>query len=294
MKINEAISSFLTFLLTEKGDGIKTLQAYETDLKDFQDYLENKDVSLLNSDDLNDYLFFLKDRGYKNASLIRKATAIKGLYKYLKNEGIVDITISDLQSPKKEKRLPQILSLDEINQILRVIPREKDKGLLDLAMILLTFSCGLRVSEVTSLRKDRINFKNGYLRAFGKGNKERILPISSEAIDVISKYDNCVRSNIKTKSPLFFLHPNGKEVSRQYFFLQLKKYVKEANINKSVSPHTLRHTYATLLLENGAQLRTLQVLLGHADIETTQIYTHLSKKKQHEEYLSSMRRNKTN
>ena len=290
MRINEAISSFLTYLLTEKGDGVKTLNAYEKDLKDFQDYLENKDVSLLKGDDLNDYLFFLKDKGYKTSSLIRKATAIKGLYKHLKNEGIVSITISDLQSPKKEKRLPEVLTLDEINKILQVIPQEKDKGLLDLALVMLTFSCGLRVSEVVSLRKDRINFKNGYLRAFGKGNKERILPISEEALSVLSRYDDRVRNKIKTKSPIFFLHPDGKEVSRQYFFLQLKKYVKQANIAKSVSPHTLRHTYATLLLENGAQLRTVQVLLGHADIETTQIYTHLSKKKQHEEYLSSMRR----
>ena len=284
------IEEFLTYLLTEKGDSIKTIEAYKLDLYSFSNYVDNKDVSLLSSNDMNDYLFSLSDKGYKNASLIRKSMSIKGFYKYLKREGAIDLVLTDLQVPKKEKRLPEILSVEEINQLIEQIDINTDKGLLDLAMILLTFSCGLRVSELVLLRKDRINFKNAYLRVFGKRNKERILPVSKEALEVLIRYDQTIRNKIQKKSPLFFLHSDGKEVSRQYFFLEIKKYAKKANLKKNISPHTLRHSYATLLLENGAQLKQVQAFLGHADIETTQIYTHLSKKKQQEEYEASMRR----
>lgn len=284
------IEEFLTYLLTEKGDSIKTIEAYKLDLYSFSNYVDNKDVSLLSSNDMNDYLFSLSDKGYKNASLIRKSMSIKGFYKYLKREDAIDLVLTDLQVPKKEKRLPEILSVEEINQLIEQIDINTDKGLLDLAMILLTFSCGLRVSELVLLRKDRINFKNAYLRVFGKRNKERILPVSKEALEVLIRYDQTIRNKIQKKSPLFFLHSDGKEVSRQYFFLEIKKYAKKANLKKNISPHTLRHSYATLLLENGAQLKQVQAFLGHADIETTQIYTHLSKKKQQEEYEASMRR----
>lgn len=291
MKTNEAVEEFLTFLLTEKGDSLTTIKAYQIDLEEFTRFVSNKPAEGLNSADMNDFLFSLQSKGMKNATLIRKSMAIKGLYKFLKGEGIIKITLSDLQSPKKEKHLPDILTIEEINLLLRQPDLQTAKGILDLAMMEVTFFCGLRVSELIELRIDKINTKSGYLRVLGKGNKERIIPINQEALKVVSYYQEEVRSHIETKSMKLFLHENGREVSRQYFFLELKKYVKMANINKNVSPHTLRHCFATQLLENGAQLRLVKELLGHADIETTQIYTHLSKKKQQEEYEKSMRRN---
>ena len=291
MKTNEACEEFLTFLLTEKGDSLNTINAYKVDLEEFTSFVKNKEASKLGSEDMNDFLFALQSHGIKNATLIRKSMAIKGLYKFLKGEGILDITLSDLQTPKKEKRLPDILSLEEIQRLFQQPDINTPKGLLDLALMETTFACGLRVSELINLRKDKINTKSGYLRVLGKGSKERIIPIHQEALKVISLYEKEVRSKIDTKKMNLFLHKNGKEISRQYFFIELKKYVKQAGIEKNVSPHTLRHCFATLLLENGAQLRQVQELLGHADIETTQIYTHLSKKKQQEEYEKSMRRN---
>jgi integrase/recombinase XerD len=221
-------------------------------------------------------LFGLQSHGIKNATLIRKSMAIKGLYKFLKGEGILDITLSDLQTPKKEKRLPDILSLEEIQRLFQQPDINTPKGLLDLALMETTFACGLRVSELINLRKDKINTKSGYLRVLGKGSKERIIPIHQEALKVISLYEKEVRSKIDTKKMNLFLHKNGKEISRQYFFIELKKYVKQAGIEKNVSPHTLRHCFATLLLENGAQLRQVQELLGHQNLSTTQIYTHVT------------------
>ena len=291
MKTNEACEEFLTFLLTEKGDSLNTINAYKVDLEEFTSFVKNKEANKLGSEDMNDFLFGLQSHGIKNATLIRKSMAIKGLYKFLKGEGILDITLSDLQTPKKEKRLPDILSLEEIQRLFQQPDINTPKGLLDLALMETTFACGLRVNELINLRKDKINTKSGYLRVLGKGSKERIIPIHQEALKVISLYEKEVRSKIDTKKMNLFLHKNGKEISRQYFFIELKKYVKQAGIEKNVSPHTLRHCFATLLLENGAQLRQVQELLGHADIETTQIYTHLSKKKQQEEYEKSMRRN---
>ncbi len=290
MKISLEVEEFLTYLITEKGDSLKTIECYKKDLKEFSDYLSDKDCSLLSNDDMNDFLSFLKEKGMKNNSLIRKSMSVKGFYSFLKREGIITVALSDLVTPKKEGKLPDILSMDEMERLLGMMDLSTAKGQLDHAMVLICFSCGLRVSELVNLRIDQINTKNGYLRVSGKRNRQRLIPISKDALEGMNQYVLAVRDKSHTKSPCLFVHENGKEVSRQYFFLELKKYVKMAGINKNVSPHTLRHSYASILLENGAQLRTIQELLGHQDISTTQIYTHISKKKEQEEYDQAMRR----
>ncbi len=290
MKISLEVEEFLTYLITEKGDSLKTIECYKKDLKEFSDYFSDKDCSLLSNDDMNDFLSFLKEKGMKNNSLIRKSMSVKGFYSFLKREGIITVALSDLVTPKKEGKLPDILSMDEMERLLGMMDLSTAKGQLDHAMVLICFSCGLRVSELVNLRIDQINTKNGYLRVSGKRNRQRLIPISKDALEGMNQYVLAVRDKSHTKSPCLFVHENGKEVSRQYFFLELKKYVKMAGINKNVSPHTLRHSYASILLENGAQLRTIQELLGHQDISTTQIYTHISKKKEQEEYDQAMRR----
>ena len=290
MKTSQKVEDFLTYLVTEKGDNITTIHCYQKDLSEFYEYLNDKEVENLTSDDMNDFLSHLSNKGMKNNTIIRKSMAIKGFYKYLRMEGVISVSLTDLVTPKKESRLPVTLSLEEVTKLLDQPSRDTDKGLLDHTMILLCFSCGLRVSELVGLRIDRINHKNGFLRIFGKRNKERLVPISQGALNAVSEYEIGYRKSIKTTNKNLFLHPDGSLVSRQYFFLELKKYSKMAGIEKNVSPHTLRHTYATLLLENGAKLRNIQELLGHQDISTTQIYTHISKKKQVEEYHSAMPR----
>ena len=289
MKTSIEIEEFLTFLVTEKGNDIKTMNAYKFDLYSFCDFISDKDVSLLTVNDYNDFIFSLQDKGYKKSSLIRKSIAIKGFYKFLKNEGLNDVILFDLQSPKNDKRLPVVLTIDEVESIFKVIETDQ-RGMLDKTIIFLLFTCGLRVSELVSLKKDTINVKKGYLKVLGKRNKERIVPLSKEAITALNDYQNNYLKNIKTKSKNLFIHKDGSEISRQYVFLRIKKYAKEANIKKEVSPHTLRHTYATLLLENDAPLRMVQELLGHKEIATTQIYTHISNKKKKEEYEHAMRR----
>ncbi len=289
MTLIEAKEEFLTYLMTEKGDTGKTLESYKVDLDQFIRFVGKRDACELTGNDLGDFLSFLSGKGYKNNTLIRKSMAVKGFYKFLKNEGEIRLVLSDLLTPKKEQRLPDVLSSEEIQRLFAAIDQKDYKGRLDFTLCLICFSCGLRVSELISLRKDKINPESGQIRLMGKRSKERIVPISNEALEGLFSYLK-ERDKIKTKSKNLFVHQNGKEVSRQYFFLEIKKYAKDAKIKKNVSPHTLRHSYATLLLENGAQLKEIKELLGHEDISTTQIYTHISKKKEEEEYRQAMRR----
>lgn len=288
MKINDAIESFLTFLSAEKGDSKNTILAYEKDLLDFKKSLKKDEVKDLNSEDLSDYLCQLSDKKLKKATLVRKSMAIRGFYKYLKGEGLLNVNLAGLPIPKTGRKLPTILSEEEINLLFSEPKNDTPKGALDSALLEVCYSCGLRVSELVNLRKDQINFKNGYIKVLGKGRKERIVPIGQEAIASILNYQEVY--TFKNKSPLVFQNRDGKKVSRQYFFLELKKYAKLAHINKRISPHTLRHSFATRLLENGAQLRDVQELLGHSQIETTQIYTHVSRTLEQKDYDAHMKR----
>lgn len=285
--MNEEIENFLIYLATEKGDSKKTLGAYEKDLQQFFDYFSSKNKKEITLEDFSDYLIYLNDKNYKRTSVIRKSTAIKTFLKFLKNENKTSIVISEIKIPKRERKLPNILTVSEVKLLFSAPDIKTYKGLLDLVMIEMCYYCGLRVSELCNLKIEDINFTALHLKVLGKGSKERIVPFSEELASYLTLY---LQRREKILNPFLFVHQNGKRVSRQYLFLEIKKYALEKGINKNIHPHLFRHTFATNLLENGANLKQVQALLGHKNIETTEIYTHVSKKKEREIYDKAMKR----
>lgn len=285
--MNEEIENFLIYLATEKGDSKKTLGAYEKDLQQFFDYFSSKNKKEITLEDFSDYLIYLNDKNYKRTSVIRKSTAIKTFLKFLKNENKTSIVISEIKIPKRERKLPNILTVSEVKLLFSAPDIKTYKGLLDLVMIEMCYYCGLRVSELCNLKIEDINFTALHLKVLGKGSKERIVPFSEELASYLTLY---LQRREKILNPFLFVHQNGKRVSRQYLFLEIKKYALEKGINKNIHPHLFRHTFATNLLENGANLKQVQALLGHKNIETTEIYTHISKKKEREIYDKAMKR----
>lgn len=285
--MNEEIENFLIYLATEKGDSKKTLEAYKKDLQQFFDYFSSKNKKEITLEDFSEYLIYLNDKKYKRTSMIRKSTAIKSFLKFLKNENKTSIVISEIKIPKKERNLPDILTTSEVSLLFSAPEIKTYKGLLDLVMIEMCYYCGLRVSELCNLKIEDINFTALHLKVLGKGGKERIVPFSEELASYLTLY---LQQREKVVNPFVFVHQNGKRVSRQYLFLEIKKYALEKGIKKNIHPHLFRHTFATNLLENGANLRQVQALLGHKNIETTEIYTHVSKKKEREIYDKAMKR----
>lgn len=285
--MNEEIENFLIYLATEKGDSKKTLEAYKKDLQQFFDYFSSKNKKEITLEDFSEYLIYLNDKKYKRTSVIRKSTAIKSFLKFLKNENKTSIVISEIKIPKKERKLPDILTTSEVSLLFSAPDIKTYKGLLDLVMIEMCYYCGLRVSELCNLKIEDINFTALHLKVLGKGSKERIVPFSEELASYLTLY---LQRREKILNPFLFVHQNGKRVSRQYLFLEIKKYALEKGINKNIHPHLFRHTFATNLLENGANLKQVQALLGHKNIETTEIYTHVSKKKEREIYDKAMKR----
>lgn len=285
--MNEEIENFLIYLATEKGDSKKTLEAYKKDLQQFFDYFSSKNKKEITLEDFSEYLIYLNDKKYKRTSVIRKSTAIKTFLKFLKNENKTSIVISEIKIPKKERKLPDILTISEVSLLFSAPDIKTYKGLLDLVMIEMCYYCGLRVSELCNLKIEDINFTALHLKVLGKGSKERIVPFSEELASYLTLY---LQRREKIVNPFVFVHQNGKRVSRQYLFLEIKKYALEKGIKKNIHPHLFRHTFATNLLENGANLRQVQALLGHKNIETTEIYTHVSKKKEREIYDKAMKR----
>lgn len=285
--MNEEIENFLIYLATEKGDSKKTLEAYKKDLQQFFDYFSSKNKKEITLEDFSEYLIYLNDKKYKRTSIIRKSTAIKTFLKFFKNENKTSIVISEIKIPKKERKLPDILTISEVSLLFSAPDIKTYKGLLDLVMIEMCYYCGLRVSELCNLKIEDINFTALHLKVLGKGSKERIVPFSEELASYLTLY---LHQREKIVNPFVFVHQNGKRVSRQYLFLEIKKYALEKGIKKNIHPHLFRHTFATNLLENGANLRQVQALLGHKNIETTEIYTHVSKKKEREIYDKAMKR----
>ncbi|MFA5370137.1 MAG: site-specific tyrosine recombinase XerD, partial [Candidatus Omnitrophota bacterium] len=260
--------------------------AYRSDLYKYTDFLESNKKRLHLNDvtrnDVRDYMIYQKDKALSSNSISRRLVAIKVLHRFLLRERYVkeDIT-SVLDSPKLWKHLPETLSLGEIEDMIKK-PNTRDRiGLRDKAALELMYAAGLRVSELVNLEIDNVNLEAGFLRCVGKGSKERIVPIGGQAQSAIRRYID--RSRVSMKRPqspnALFLSRLGKKISRQSFWKMIKKYAKSAGINKDITPHTLRHSFATHLLERGADLRVVQEMLGHADISTTQIYTHIDKER---------------
>ena len=283
MTLLEALDEYMTYLYSERGISLKTGDSYQVDLNQYLSFQKNISIVDIPRDSLLAFQSFLSKSGYSQNTIKRKCVVINGLFSYLKQNGH-EVKLAEIRPIKVEKRLPTCLTVDEVKKILDVIPIQSETGLLDHLLFFTAFSLGLRVSELISLRTDRIFLEGSYCKVFGKRRKERLLPMSQELKMEYQMYLKGYRSKIK-ESPLYvFVHQDGRLLSRQYVFLKLKEYAKEAKIEKEISPHTLRHSFATSLLEQGAKLKEVQVLLGHEDIMTTEIYTHLTHQKEQEEY----------
>lgn len=276
------LREFLDYLSVEKGLSKNTLEAYARDLESYHRFLEDRvKFSAWDSvkrDHIMQFLLEEKKRGLEAASIARKMVAVKVFHRFLLKERFIkeDIT-SVLESPRLWKRLPQFLSVQEMDSLLRHAAEDKNTPLRDRAFLELLYATGMRVSEIVGLKLGDLNFEGAFIRCSGKGSKERIVPVGKQALEHCRKYLEKVRFKIQTPAPEFFLGRNGKGMSRIYAWQIIKKYAKAAGIQKNITPHTFRHSFATHLLERGADLRVVQELLGHSDISTTQIYTHVSR-----------------
>ncbi len=278
------IKSFSNYLILEKGLSKNTVSAYASDINFFLDYLKTKglgDYSTLKRDDILNYLESCSEQSMESASIARKLVSIKVFFKYLLTERLTLSDITDvMNSPKLWRILPDFLSFKEINKILEMFPSNAKEPLTirNRAVIEVLYSCGLRVSEAVNLQLHDLKFDDGIIRVTGKGEKQRIVPIGAPAERIILKYMEKARPELlkgKTNQPKVFLSVNGKALTRARIWGVVKSAAKLAGIKKNIYPHTLRHSFASHLLENGADLRVIQEMLGHADISTTQIYTHV-------------------
>ena len=290
--MNIFLKEYLSVLKLEKNLSENTVLSYKNDISSFINFLEGyniSDPSEIKQTHLSDFFKLLKETGLSSRSASRYHSALKGFFKYLfVSRYIKESPIEKISAPKLSKNLPSVLTVNEIDLIL-LKPKVEDKlGLRDKAILELLYACGLRVSELINLKISSLFFTEEVIRVFGKGSKERIVPIGSSAVKWINEYLTKSRplleKKLKSENHLF-LNTRGTKLSRMGIWKIVDKYVKEADIKKEVHPHTFRHSFATHLLEGGADLRAVQEMLGHSDISTTQIYTHIDR-----EYIKQMHR----
>ncbi|AEH47341.1 Tyrosine recombinase xerD [Parageobacillus thermoglucosidasius C56-YS93] len=284
--LEHELKDFLHYLTVERNLAKNTIVSYERDLKKYAHYLRHveqiqswNDVSRLH---IMQFLKFLKEKGSSPKTIARHIASIRSFHQFLLREKIADQDPSvHIESPQMERTLPKVLSLEEVEALLEAPKTNTPIGIRDKAMIELLYATGMRVSELVNLNLSDVHLTMGFVRCYGKGNKERIVPVGSMALDALKAYLETARPKLinpkKRTTDALFLNHYGDRLTRQGFWKILKKLAKEANIEKELTPHTLRHSFATHLLENGADLRAVQELLGHADISTTQIYTHVTK-----------------
>ena len=279
MDVNNALDKYINYISIEKGLSKNTVESYLNDIIKFLNfYNEKTDTNEFSDDDIEDYVLNLSTSSMSVSSILRIISSIKGFYVYLISEQLNNKIKLNLIIPKNEKHLPSVLTEQEVNDLLEQPDIKKPNELKDKAMLELMYSSGLRVSELINLKLSNINFPEKILKVTGKGSKERIVPIGDFAMEYLLLYMNRVRnvSRFKNSNYLFINTKTGKPYSRQSFFKKIKYYAMKAGITKKVSPHTLRHSFATHLLENGADLIMVQKMLGHTNIETTQIYTQVT------------------
>ena len=274
------VQEFLAYASVEKGLAANSIAAYRRDLTRLAEFLAGRDVAVpgASNADLRSFLDTLYGAGLSGRSVARYLSSIRSLYRYLVDQGqIVEDPSAHLDSPGRWKTLPKFLTFDEVDQLLSAPVPETPLGSRDLAMLQLLYATGLRVSELIAVRLADLDTKMGIVRTVGKGDKTRLVPVGRTALDAIESYvDEHRRAILKQASSEFlFVTSLGKSMTRQAFWKLLRKYGLVAGIDKRITPHVLRHSFATHLLERGADLRSLQLMLGHADISTTQIYTHV-------------------
>lgn len=272
---------FLNHLKIERGLSLNTLESYKNDLKDFFGFIK-KNIREIEKDDIQRFLLRERELGHKATTTARKLVSIKNLYKFLIFEKIVNADPTEtIESPKVIKSLPSYLTEEEVELLLNSIDLSTPIGLRDKAILEVLYATGMRVSELATLKKKNINMKGGFILVKGKGSKERIVPFGEVALKYLKLYLEEGRPKILKNKECeeLFVTSRGKGMTRQNIFLMIEKYAKKCGIEKRLSPHTLRHSFATHLLKNGADLRALQILLGHSDISTTQIYTHIEQER---------------
>lgn len=291
--IHISVDQFLNYILIEKGLSDKTIESYSSDLTRFLEFLEKNSIRNLSETDtpiILRYLIALRNAGLSARSRARHLVTLRGFYRFLTHEGMIEhdpVRIIDF--PKAGLKLPDVLSIQEIKDLLSLADASKPQGARDAAMIELLYAAGLRVSELIGIKLQNVNLEAGFVRVFGKGSKERIVPIGLYAKERIDHYIVNARSQLLKKkiNHFLFITRLGKPMTRQGFWKLFKRYVLKAGINKNITPHTLRHSFASHLLEGGADLRSVQLMLGHIDISTTQIYTHVARehlKKMHDKF----------
>ncbi|MEW8957992.1 Tyrosine recombinase XerD [Moorella humiferrea] len=288
--MRELVDEFLYYLVVERGLAENTLASYNSDLQQFLQYLESSKIKSfrdVNHGLLVAYLVKMQREGRAPATICQHMAAIRALYQFLLRERLVDNDPTvNLESPRQAKKLPQVLTLEEVERLLSQPRVDTPAGLRDKAMLELLYATGLRVSELIALNVDQVNLEGEFVRCLGKGAKERVVPMGQMACFYVRTYIENGRGKLikKKAETALFVNQHGRRLSRQGCWKIIKGYARAANLNKEITPHTLRHSFATHLLENGADLRAVQELLGHADIGTTQIYTHLTRKKVREVY----------
>lgn len=281
MELIDAIDSYNQYLVVEKGLSKQSVSSYLDDIRLFQTYFPNiKEVEDLSPEYLEMFLNTELTNGKSVPTALRRLSSFRSFLNFLKKSNYISFDVPEVDPPKKPSRLPTCLSIEEVEALLDTPNMESISGIRDKAMLELMYASGLRVSELIGLEKKNINLEKGIVVIFGKGAKERKVPMGDFAKEYIVKYLNEARGKYdKHKSKYLFLNKNGEQLSRIYFFKQIRKYALLAGIDKNISPHTLRHCFATHMLENGAQLRAVQEMLGHTNVATTQIYTHISTKR---------------
>ena len=287
------LEEYLHYLKIERGLSDNTIQSYQRDLKQYLLFLaeeKKEDWEDIDRYLVLDFLEQLRNEGKSSATIIRMVSALRKFHQFLRQERYTDNDpMQHVDTPKKQQKLPKTLSIKEVEKIIEAPDTSDILGIRDRAILELMYATGLRVSELITLKLDDLHLSLGLIQTLGKGDKERIIPIGDQAINWINIYleksrPELLAKNKKEKTRVLFLNYKGEGFSRQGIWKNLKVYVVQAGIEKEVTPHTLRHSFATHLLENGADLRVVQELLGHAGISTTQIYTHISKKRMADVY----------
>lgn len=289
--MDDIIQEYLHHLRIEQGLAINTVQSYRRDLNKYTSYLSARGIfsfDLVTKVDIQTYLAALNDENLATSSISRMISALRKFHKYLIQEKMIATNpLENLKLPKKAHSLPKSLTVAEVDRLLATPDTTTVLGLRDRAILEVLYATGLRVSELVTLTLDELHLDLGFIQTIGKGDKERLIPLGEEAAYWIQQYMETSRPSLargRNDSPHLFLNFHGKGFSRQGIWKNLNKIVSESGIRKNVSPHMLRHSFATHILENGADLRIVQELLGHSDISTTQIYTHISKERMVESY----------
>jgi integrase/recombinase XerD len=291
--MHQLLDRFLHYLVVEKGLSKNTIEAYSHGLNRFLNHLQKKGVgeaSEISKADIREFLLLLKRKGLSSRTLARNLVSIRVFFRFLTEEGLLKVSpAEEIESPKVAKALPEILSLNEVEMLLDQPDPLNMLEVRDRAMLEMMYATGMRVSELVRLQVHHLHLEAGYVLLYGKGSKERIVPIGKEAMDWVQRYTKESREKLlkRRETPFLFVNRSGKPMSRQQFWKIIKAYGRKAGIRKRITPHLLRHSFASHLLERGADLRSVQLMLGHVDISTTQIYTHVTGerlKKIHQRY----------